>query len=168
MIRINKSQIGDPGAFAEQVAAHKAEIATHARHMEAVARKDAEPYPAPVAAALVEQAAREGYEIFDDGPTPAQLLRARKDELLAAVTALETAAVAAVVPPGKRRLFALQVRDVLAKDEGKRTAADKSALAADVNRADKLAAIERAAAEMHAEIEDLTATTIATWKPRPL
>jgi hypothetical protein len=78
------------------------------------------PVPRPGAHPLVEQAVNErdeiDYEIFDDGPSPEQVLTAKKNELMGAVNMAELAALRSIVPVGKIRLLNLKESDIRAKD----------------------------------------------------
>ena len=103
------------------------------------------------------------YEIVDDRPS----LRARKDALIHEVTQQEHALLAASMPPGKRRLDGLQAGDLLRKPEAERSAAERTFLADRDTRHACEEAIQRHAAQLMSDIEDLTEETISAWKPAP-
>lgn len=197
--KILKSSIRAPDRYAAGVMAYVEELNAHVAHMKMVAELDdptkAQAYPAPqapeeIVLALVrdEQTGlyRADYEIVDDGPTPAQILRAKKDELLARVTAMEAEASAAVLPPGKRRLSSLRYDRAMVKYWANRppdaNAVDlrapkraKVPLTSDEQNhiedhdlaVYELDAITLHAAELHAQIEDLDESNIDTWAPSP-
>ncbi len=115
--------------FEVSVAQHANEMRTWRAHMSRVdadAKSGVGPderhvaYPKPAAHPFVEAAVNHDdvadYEIVDDGPTPAQLLRIKKDELLRAVTHAEQAAIEMVLPIGKHRLVGLRENDIRAAD----------------------------------------------------
>lgn len=117
------------------VAAHAVEMRQWRDHMKRVAddRKNGVPvaqahmaYPRPAAHPVVEAAVNEecepDFDIVDDGPTPAQVFAARKAELFVQVSIAEAAALAAVVPPGKRRLFVMRENDIRNADAGRAAA----------------------------------------------
>jgi hypothetical protein len=111
--------------FEVEVAAFAHEMRNWRAHMKCVADDEHSgvtgidkhwPLQRPSTHPTVETAVNENdaadYEILDDGPTPAQVLAAKKSELMGRVSAAEQAAIAAVVPPGKRRLFNLRENDI--------------------------------------------------------
>jgi hypothetical protein len=129
-------------------------------------------YPPPPAPPLVDQAVRRpdfvpDFEVFDDGPTPAQKLRAAKDALLVRVGQLEGQAVAAVLPaPGKQRAEAIRERDLRAG--AVLSSADEAFLEERDRQRARLEEIERHAAAMASEVEDLPSVEEAgRWQPRP-
>lgn len=151
-------------------------LAEHAQWREHMRNVRATPethqaYPAPdpsrmVALAIDWDAAGipfENFEVFDDGPTPEEMLAKKRDDLSTAVTNAETIARAAVMAPGKARLHWIKVSDIAAKNPKERTP-DEEKFAAEAAEIEKrLDAINRHGAMMHAEIEDLTAETIDGW-----
>ncbi len=154
-LKVKKSQVAGVD-FAAMVNAHVAALNAHARHMANVESdpKNFEGYPAPIAQSLVTGAVGwngssffADYDVEDDGVAA---MRARKDALLDMVARLEIAARDAVDPPGKRRLNAIKI----ARGDAVSTPTDK------------LAAIDLLAAEMMAEVEDLTIETIDAWTPK--
>ncbi|WP_156898433.1 hypothetical protein [Bradyrhizobium erythrophlei] len=82
------------------------------------------PYPRPTAHPYVEASVTEAdgkfvadFEIINDDPTDAQVLRDKKNQLLDKIAYAERMAIDAVLPPlGKRRLFNLQEADINAAD----------------------------------------------------
>lgn len=163
------------GAVAAFLAEH-AHWREHMRNVAADAEKAPEErtyqaYPAPVPSRLVAQAVEwdaagvpsENFEVFDDGPTPEEVLAKKRSDLAAAVNLAETAARAAVLSPGKARLHWIKVSDVAAKKAEERTDDEKRFFAAAIEIEKRLDAINRHGAMMHAEIEDLTAETVDGW-----
>jgi hypothetical protein len=160
------SQIGDADAFKQRVEAFRqAKLDHHATVGE----------PAPREHELVEATIRRvprgdaaddyaiDYEIVDDRPS----LRARKDALIHDVTQQEHALLMASMPSGKRRLDGLKAGDVLRKPEAERSDAERIFLADRDARQAWEDAIQRHAAQLMSDIEDLTEATIGAWKPAP-
>lgn len=77
-------------------------------------------YKRPSAHPLIEKAVNEkdeiDYEIFDDGPSPEQVLAVKKNELMGAVNLAELVAVRSIVPVGKIRILNLKETEIRAKD----------------------------------------------------
>ena len=203
--KVPKSTSDSFGDFLGKVVAHGAELKQWAEHMDRVAR-DAknpnlveaarhEPYPRPTAPADIEHSVGEdfqpNFEIIDDGLTADQKLAIKKNTLFSVVTAMENAALEAIVPSSKRRFFAIRESEVLASDrdaqlrlmdEGKpmtRKQLDDVALKArsdedarfmdeQAERRIKMDDIIRRAAKMHHDIEDLTAENVDAYKPESL
>lgn len=164
--QIPLSQIGDADAFKQRVAAFRqAKLDHHAVVGE----------PAPREHEFVEAAVRRvpradapddyaiDYEIVDDRPS----LRARKDALIHEVTREEHALLVTSMPPGKRRLDGLTAGDLLRKPEAERSTAERTFLAERETRQAREDAIQRHAAQLMSDIEDLTEETISAWKPAP-
>jgi hypothetical protein len=165
--KIALSQIGDAVTFKARVEAFRqARLDHHATVGE----------PAPREDELVEAAVRRvprglaladdyivDYEIVDDRPS----LRARKDALINEVTREEHALLTASMPPGKRRLDALKAGDLLRKPEAERSPEERMFLAERAARHAREEAIQRHAAQLMSDIEDLTDETIGAWKPSP-
>jgi predicted XRE-type DNA-binding protein len=182
------AQTGPKGKADEQFLADREAKFTH------------QPYPAPIAHPMVDGAVRRDadaggkvtftpdYVVVDDTPSAAELLRTKKNNLMGRVTALEQAAMAAVVPIGKVRLFHLMEGDVIKADVARREqvqakkkdaapadiqnevikgrpATDAQFMAAQAARRERLARIARTAAQMHHDIEDLTSDTVDAWQP---
>lgn len=123
MHRVFKSQIRGID-FPAAVQAHCEELNAWQKHMAKVG-VDPEyvPHPAPqagadVAASLTEKdgAWVPDFEIIDDDPTPEEVLREKKNVLLARTVVMEREAEAAVVPLGKRRMFAIREGDIRSRD----------------------------------------------------
>lgn len=106
-------------AYAAALTAHlktegePAPIAPHHLVAQAVTRSIIPHDPAPF---------RADFEVVDDTPPPAPPLplAERKQRLSAAVTQDEAEAYAALTPPGKTRLHALQESEVLGRDQERR------------------------------------------------
>lgn len=165
-VQIPLSRIGDPATFKARVEAFRqAKLDHHATVGE----------PAPRDDDLVEAALRRvargdaaddyaiDYEIVDDRPS----LRMRKDALMHEVTRQEHALLLASMPPGKRRLDGLTAGDLLRKPEAERSDAERTFLAARGARHAREEAIQRHAAQLMSDIEDLTDETIGAWQPTP-
>lgn len=128
--RIAKSRVRGTD-FAEKVDAFAQDMTAWRTHMRNVEKDPGtyQAYPSPVASPDVVQsvASIDGetfvpdFEIFDDGPTPAQVLRLKQDHLLKIVYDLEAQAAHAVLPVGKRRLFNMRVADVRKRDVARRS-----------------------------------------------
>lgn len=204
-VRVPKSQAHD--GFDADVAAHAFEMRHWRAHMARVAEDEknkVEPidrhiaHPRPGAMPLIEACVNENdvadYEIFDDGPTEDQILAMKRLELIGKVTEAEQAAIATVVPIGKRRIFDLREHDILVSDEKiirdlepgwvakvastvgvakkidvqaelekRRPAEDTKFMQEQSGRRARINAIQRIAAQMHSDIEDLTAETVGSW-----
>lgn len=198
--RILKSSLAGFADFAATAATHAVEMKNWRAHMARVQQDEAAgvtgidrhwPHPRPSAHPLVEAAVNENdemdFEIVDDGPTPDQVLRARKNELLGEVYRLEQIAIAAIVPPGKRRFLNLRESEIVSdhaerlrthndgilkaaasamglRKEPEMSEADAAYLNEQMQRRQKIAAVEAAAAQAMHDIEDLTAETIGAWQ----
>lgn len=128
-VKIPRSHIADPHQF-EAAVAELAHAMKHWRaHMKRVEEDEKNgvqgidrhhPIPRPVSHPLVVQCVDENdepnYEIVDDGPTPEERLAVRKLELLHAINLAERAAMDALVPPGRRRLFNLREAEIVEQD----------------------------------------------------
>lgn len=202
--KILTSEIAGITDFAAAAASHAVEMKNWRAHQKrveedarnAVPKAEAHwPQPQPRAHPIVERAVDENdeanFEIVDD------TLPLKKAALMAEVSRLEQAAIAALLPIGKRRLFALRESDIIERDARLRNdlhagnaglirkvtgqqltteeieraitdargADDTKHLADQAARRDRIAQIERKAAQAHHDIEDLTAETIGGWKP---
>lgn len=182
-LKVLKSQIASFD-FAGQVADHVAALEAHDAHMGNVRAEEGKPanertyeaFPAPTAHPLVDAAVRRvlnesggttfvaDYDVEDDGPTPEEVLVAKRNALLAAVTNAETAARNAVIAPGKVRLHSIRARDAYAKKKEDRSAEDEKIIGENEALRAKLDAIELYGAMQHSEIEDLTIDTVDGWK----
>lgn len=205
--KVLASEIAGIADFPAAAAAHAVEMKNWRAHQRRVAEdekngvpKDQAHWPQkqPRAHPAVERAVDENdeanFEIINDLPDP---LIARKAALAADVSWAEQAAIAAIVPPGKRRLFALREHDIRERDDSQRTKlhtgnsgllrkvtgqqlsteeieravidargpSDTRHLADQAERRQRIAGIERKAAQAHHDIEDLTAETIGSWQP---
>jgi hypothetical protein len=125
MTKILKSAADGVPDFEVKVAAHASELKSWRAHMSRFGEDEKNgvtgiekhwPLQRPTAHPLVETAVNESddaaYEIVDDGPSIEQVLAAKKADLLTLVSAAERAAIEAVVPAGKRRLFNLRESDI--------------------------------------------------------
>lgn len=125
--RILQSAIAGIVDFPAKAAAHAVEMKAWRAHMARVKDDEAAgvtgidkhwPLKRPSSHPLVEAAVNENdemdFDLVDDGPTPEQVLRARKDALLRDVIHLEQAALAELAPFGKRRLLIQREGDILA------------------------------------------------------
>ncbi|WP_165941853.1 hypothetical protein [Bradyrhizobium sp. R2.2-H] len=164
-----------------------------------LARHHKDPFPRPSAHPYVEASVRydeaagkfvEDYEIVDDGPTPDQILAAKKADLIAKIEAAEVAARDAVaLPSGKQRLEALTVSVIAATDkafvdklikdtapadlaklnvtalvENNRSDEQKAFLADQAAREAKLARIDETAAIAMSSVEDLTVGNVDSFE----
>lgn len=180
-LQIPLSQAGDAAAFAARVAAFQKAKLDHLKTVGVPAPREDDlveacvirvpfgrrefvnqPLP-PVTPAAADDYMIADYEIVDDRPS----LRSRKDALIHQVGAQEAALMEASLPPGKRRLAALQVQDVLRKPAAERSGAETQFLDEHGARLVREAAIQRHAAEQMSAIEDLTDETIVDWHPVP-
>lgn len=127
--KIAKSQAELFPDFAGAVAAHAADMRMWRAHMARVKEDERTgvtginrhaPYGRPAAHPLVESAVNENddiaYEIVDDGPSAADILMARKIQLIGEVTRAEQLAIAAILPPAKQRLLLMREQDVRRRD----------------------------------------------------
>jgi hypothetical protein len=130
---------------------------------------------APSAPAEVEHAVRrvpvEGaaddfvadYEVIEDVPVPT--LADRRAVLVGQVRAMEAAALARIISPGRERLMALDLNMIHMKPEADRTAGDLTLLARAADIVARKTVIHRHAAELEIAIEDLTEVTIDGFTP---
>lgn len=132
--RVGRSKIAAFPDFGAEVARYVGDLNAWHEHAEK-AKTDPEyhPYPRPVAhpevvAAVSERAGDAGVPVFvpdfiveDDGPTPEQKLRAKKNILLAHVSDLEREAAHAVLPIGKRRIHFMREAEVRFNDSKRRS-----------------------------------------------
>jgi len=129
--KILASQIVGISDFPAAAAAHAVEMKNWRAHQKrveddkqnGVPQEDAHwPQKPPRAHPLVERAVDENdeanFEIVNDLPDP---LAIKKAQLLDDVGRAEEAAIAAVVPAGKRRLFAMREQDIRERDNQLRT-----------------------------------------------
>ena len=131
------------------------------------------------------------FEIVDDRPE-LNILKTKKDKFFNDVSIAERSAMDRITPPGKVRIYFLREQDIRAADaafiqkqsgllkaasvavglteniesavEKQRTPSDTAFMADQAERRRKLGLIERAAAQMHSDIEDLTLENIDKWK----
>lgn len=106
------------------------------------------------------------YEIVDDSPLP-PTLEQKKDALEHAVSGMAMRARAEIIPPRKLKTYEFKYGDIYAKVPKDRTPEDKQFLEEYSKKTAASYAIDRHIADLHSEIEDLTAETIDTWKPAP-
>lgn len=178
-LSIKKSQLGSvsESAFSAAVDAHVQELRWHREHHDAIkGGEKRDPYPDPVAHALVDAAIRQDglipdYVIEDD-VTPT--IEHRKSMLVVDVAAVARAASEKVRPAGKRALDGILYGEARAKvrvdivDEEQVTIDDRSPeekelCSAHEDRLAKLSRIERWSAEAQSAIEDLTEENIGAW-----
>ena len=97
-----------------------AEFAKAQEKYEAAVAARPTPYPAPFAHPDIMSAVgpdgKPNYEIINDLPTPKDILIEKKTRLFGQVSLAETEAIHNIVPPGKRRLFNIQVEEVRKTD----------------------------------------------------
>lgn len=169
-----------PADFAKQVEEHARELNAHAEHMALVAKKEAEPYPAPEAHPLIAASVLDldgkfvpDFQLVDRIPVPrgnAAALEARKAELRTDLAQREIAAINAIVSPGRRKLAGIHQNDAylrrgaaLTRKNAAQESKDEQALAAvesDIAEADaeiaRVSKINAAIVELqrkHAEVE---------------
>lgn len=175
-------QLG-PDGFAKLVTDHIAALKEYDAHLVLV-RRDAEiadlpdaerhiAFPPPWAHAEVVSAIRviprddgtsdfvPDYEIA--GPT----LEQKKAKLFDQVSAAEREAIASILPSGKVRLYQFRHADIMAIKEEERSVADNQFLSEQAVRDTTYNKVVRWAAQLHSDIEDLTAETIDAWKLEP-
>lgn len=129
-VKIKKSLLDAAPDFGATVAAHAHAMSAWRAHMARVQQdsKDPgipplqrhQPYDQPHAHELVERAVNESdevdYEVEDDGPDAATILRAKKNELFSRVYHAEVAAIEKVAPMAKRRFQNLIENDIREED----------------------------------------------------
>jgi hypothetical protein len=103
------------------------------------------------------------YEILEDIPVPT--LAERKQALVAAIRAMETAALANIISPARERLMGLDVNAVYVKPEAERGDADRALLARLSQLAARKEIVHRHSAGLEIAIEELTDATIDGWTP---
>lgn len=153
---------GDPAAeFSAEITKWEAEkLKRHAPVKKPISSPDV-----MASVQLVEGKHVADFEIVNDDPTPEQVLRTKKDELIQRVHQDEEAAKReAMLPVGKIRFAALKEHDYLAISEKDRTPDQIAHIEAQAAIQTKLATIYRTGAEATSEIEDLTADNIDSFK----
>jgi hypothetical protein len=143
-------------AHAENLRQHKEHHDAREAELAALAPDDnggsveRQPYPAPHAMPLVDECVRRpdmvpDYEIVDDGPTPEQSLRSKKDAAIAVIIDWEISQLQPIqLAPGKQRMHALKL-----------AASDPDALALQKNIEAKSQPIQMRSAKWCSQIEDL-------------
>lgn len=106
------------------------------------------------------------YKFIDDTPPP-PTLDERKTALAHDLTVQAQRVVDGIMPPLKRRLWAIQSGKAYAVPEKDRGDGHKTTIATHEDRQDKVAEIELHLAQMHSDIHDLTDATFDAWKPAP-
>lgn len=202
-IKILKSAISNIPDFTAAAATHAVGMKEWRAHSERVKEDEKNgvvgiskhwplrrPHAHPVVEAAVNEHSEVDFEIVDDGPTPEQILRAKKNELIGLIHVLEMEAVAAVIPHGKKRLMNLKINEInkrhadrlsehtgfidsISKAVGLRKAPempakDKKHIDEHDERYRKIEAIEARAAQATHDVEDLTLKTIDKWQPPSL
>lgn len=178
------SHVADAATHAAAVSAHIVELEAWTRQVDAVTRTahlatghpdKHDYYPPPSAPPHVERSVHidktdgggvrysADYEVVDDGPTPDQVLRAKKDALLSAISQAEQGAIAKLHPIGYRRAHAHR-RGMIEAAGTKLSGEDAEFAARHDERMAKIAALEQWGAAAMAAVEDLDATTIDTWQ----
>lgn len=136
--------------------------------------------PAPLTYPLVQAAVRRvpptlpdqpddfvsDFVIEDDTPPPPTFVQ-HKAARMEEVARLEQAALDAVIPPGKRRLFGMERLRLSAIDPLELTTAEAQQLADYKQLFDKWAAVAFHAATLCSQIEDQTEATLDAWEPAP-
>lgn len=187
-------QLG-PDGFAAMVASHIAALQEYDAHMVLV-RRDAEladlpdeerhtEFPPPHAPVEIESSIKrtpkpDGTTTFEpDYEIVPPSIEQRKEKLFAQVSAAEQDATRAVVPAGKIRAFQFREQDIRKADQARyvaaapmipteqRPEADTRFLEEQAAREDRRNEIQRWAASLHSDIEDLTADTIDAWEMTP-
>ncbi|KYK44896.1 hypothetical protein A1D31_11810 [Bradyrhizobium liaoningense] len=156
-------------------------------------------YPRPVAFNFIERCVRyddnagkfvEDYEIINDDPSDEQILRSKKDGLLANIIAARDVAMSKFkMPPGKVALYSIVENRVMAADlalmkklsptwteeqsrdidftnseiDKNRTEADRKFLAEKAEREAKLSRLEFDVAHAMSDVEDLTTETVDSY-----
>jgi hypothetical protein len=133
---------------------------------------------APSAPAIIEHAVRrvpvEGqaddfvtdYEVVDDTPPPPSL-NERKGRLLDSIRAAEFMSLGNIISPARERLMGMDINHVYGLPEGDRDDRDREALATWATIAKRKQAVQRHAALLEIEVEDLTEADIEAWVPKP-
>lgn len=127
------------------------------------------PYPAPEAHDIIKQAVDKSgnvsFEYIDDTAKLASVtINNRRQELYSAVAQLEAQEIAKVVPPGKNRLWTLQVNAILRVADDERSNEDRVFLKDMKEKQAKIEAIQLWAAQLHSDIEDLPDEEVFKWK----
>lgn len=100
------------------------------------------------------------YDIVDDTPTTDQ----RKMQLAGEVQRAAAAAIAAVIPPLKARLLAMDNQKASAVDSAKRSATERAAIVDYDARQQRVAAITYKLAQFESQIHDLAENDIDGFK----
>ena len=169
--QVRKSHIGDDTAVAQF---HERVVALrHARlaHMKTTG------VPAPSEHPLIEACIQRvirgdepddhvaDYEVIDD--IPKKSLRDKKDDLIRQIGMQEQKLLIDSMPPGKRAADHHRYLDLFKKTVDEMTPDDVSYLVARKERVQREEIIQRYAARLAADVEDLTEDTIGKWQPEP-
>jgi hypothetical protein len=103
------------------------------------------------------------YEIINDVPVPT--LPERKQALVAAIRAMEAAALGRIISPARERLMSLDINAVYVKPEAERSDADRALLARMSRLAARKETVYRHSAVLEVAVEELTEATIGVWTP---
>lgn len=175
-VQIPLSELGQVSQedFAKAVRIHAENLKVYKAHSDAIAggSEEHEPYPPPSALVIVDKCIRWpeleiDYEIVDDTPPPPtdeERLARLRIECRSRLLQLESAAINAVLPPGKARAYSIREADIR-KDPGLPSSEEGAFLAEQEERARKIDAIHRAGAAQEATIEDLNEEELKTWQP---
>jgi len=145
------------------------------------AKKDhltTEGVPAPTAHPAVEAAVRRipgsattpddfvaDYQIMDDTPPP-PTAEERKAAVAAQINADATAALNAITPPLKARLWGIQYGEAMvARSNGQATAEHEAMIAEHEARGARFQQVIRHAAELESQLHDLPDDMVDIWKP---
>lgn len=175
--KIKQSDINRVGIdYSAAVIAFAEELKAYAQHMELVEKGKAQFYPPPeapieISAAIHRPDLSIDYEIIDD-VTPT--LEEKKRNLVEQLEIAKVAAMNKVMPQGKRRLANIIHLETLQQISDRSTGLLKakptkteSKVLNDMKELNtKSIEIEKCAAIMHAEIEDLTEENIDHWMPK--
>ena len=116
--------------------------------------------PSPFSDALDEDG-NPCFEIVDDSAKVAELKCAdRKEKLAGEVTQIENDLISKIIPPGKRRAFALLESKIHSIDEKDRSPDDATFIAEQAAAWSKIEKINQWAADLHSNIEDLTVDNV--------
>lgn len=152
----------DVAKFKSALAEHTDAMRKYKAHIAAGGQYHPPPDADPLVKAALDEATLEPRYVLV-GPT----LEERRAELYGRVNHLHEEAAASLMPPGKRRVLLLDYHDALAKKKASRSDADKAVIAAVDGLNGRLRLLDRHAAALMAEIDDLDRFTVEGWTPSP-
>lgn len=173
-VQIPLSVVGEPNAFAASLEAHCVALAKHRMAGLGVPVPmhpfdflvQRVPDTGPVATRKADTFIIAPYEIVDDTPPvpPPPTLEEKKQELTFELQRAQQATINAILSPARVRLLSMDASEAMSVPEQSRTPAQTACIDAFVAFQSRVAEINKNAAVVGIEIEDLTDANIDSWK----